>query len=279
MGSPPLSPSALPDRSDVLEVLGRVGYAVKGAVYALLGLVALDAALTPSSPEGSAGLFRWLSGGVFGDLVVGVLAVGLGAYSLWRLALAVLPPQTEDAGAGKRAYFVASGGVYGFLCYQATKLLLSDSTGDTFGGADPGRGPNGAEVRTGALLSLPYGRIIVGALAAVLLGYAARQFYRAYATPFTERLDLHKLTPTARTWTVRLARAGMAARGVVYVVAAGFLAASAWRASSEASGGLGEVLVTLKAQPFGPYLLGAVAVGLVGYGVYCGLSARYRRYG
>jgi hypothetical protein len=259
----------MPDRSDVLETLGRVGYAIKGLVYLLLGFIALDAALTPSSPEGSSGMFRWVAGGPLGNVVLGVLAAGLAAYALWRTALALLSPPGEGVGAGKRAYYAFSGLTYGLLAYQAGAFLLGDGGG--------GRG--GAEERTGVLLSLPYGRVLVGGVAAVILAFGIRQLYRAYAITFTDRLDLHHLSPTSRTWAVRLARAGMAARGVVYLLVAGFFASAAFRSSEEASGGLKKALMTLKEQPFGPYLLGAVAVGLVGYGVYCGLNARYRRYG
>ncbi|MCP3141459.1 DUF1206 domain-containing protein [Pyxidicoccus sp. QH1ED-7-1] len=43
------------------------------------------------------------------------------------------------------------------------------------------------------------------------------------------------------------------------------------------AGGLGEALTALAEQPFGPWLLGAVALGLVAYAVYQLLEARYRR--
>ncbi len=41
--------------------------------------------------------------------------------------------------------------------------------------------------------------------------------------------------------------------------------------------GLGGALRTLARQPFGPYLLGAVAVGLVAYGAFMFVMARYRK--
>jgi hypothetical protein len=41
--------------------------------------------------------------------------------------------------------------------------------------------------------------------------------------------------------------------------------------------GLGGVLASLAEQPFGPWLLGLVALGLVAYGLSMLLAARYRR--
>jgi hypothetical protein len=41
--------------------------------------------------------------------------------------------------------------------------------------------------------------------------------------------------------------------------------------------GLGGALATLAQQPFGPWLLGVVATGLVLYGLFMMVQARYRR--
>ena len=50
-------------------------------------------------------------------------------------------------------------------------------------------------------------------------------------------------------------------------------------ATSAATGhrGLGGALDTLAAQPFGTFILAAVALGLAAYGVYCWFNARYRQ--
>jgi hypothetical protein len=41
--------------------------------------------------------------------------------------------------------------------------------------------------------------------------------------------------------------------------------------------GLDGALKTLRDQPYGPYLLGAVALGLVAFGLYGLAEAKYRR--
>lgn len=41
--------------------------------------------------------------------------------------------------------------------------------------------------------------------------------------------------------------------------------------------GLGGALQTLSRQPFGPYILGTVALGLIAYGTFMFVVARYRR--
>ncbi len=46
---------------------------------------------------------------------------------------------------------------------------------------------------------------------------------------------------------------------------------------AEEARGLGGALQTLARQPFGPYILGTVALGLVAYGAFMFVMARYRR--
>ena len=55
-----------------------------------------------------------------------------------------------------------------------------------------------------------------------------------------------------------------------------FLAQAAWQVKPEEARGIGGALATLLEQPFGPWLLGAVALGLAAYGLYMLAEARYR---
>ncbi|MFL6257903.1 MAG: DUF1206 domain-containing protein, partial [Pyrinomonadaceae bacterium] len=46
---------------------------------------------------------------------------------------------------------------------------------------------------------------------------------------------------------------------------------------AEEARGLSGALRALEQRPYGPYVLGAVALGLVAYGLYMFVEARYRR--
>ena len=78
-------------------------------------------------------------------------------------------------------------------------------------------------------------------------------------------------------WATRTGRLGFAARAVVYFILGGFLIQAALRANPQAAGGLGEALQRLAQQPYGQILLGAVAIGLVCYGFFAIVLARYQR--
>lgn len=80
-----------------------------------------------------------------------------------------------------------------------------------------------------------------------------------------------------RGWAVHVSRFGIAARGVVFAVVGGFLVAAAVRADPGEARGLGGALAALRDQPYGPWLFAAAALGLMAFGVYGLLLARYRQ--
>jgi hypothetical protein len=56
-----------------------------------------------------------------------------------------------------------------------------------------------------------------------------------------------------------------------------FLIQAAYRSNAGEAEGLGGALRALEQQPFGPWVLGVVALGLVSYGLYMFVMALYRR--
>lgn len=69
----------------------------------------------------------------------------------------------------------------------------------------------------------------------------------------------------------------LAARGIVFCIIGWFLIEAAKHSNAATAEGLDEVLQTLAQQPNGAWLLGIVALGLVAYGIYTIIQARYRR--
>ena len=267
----PTSPSARHARRHPIETLGRVGYAAKGVVYALLGVLAADAAFGAGGPEGQTGALRSLAGTSYGPFLLWALVVGLAAYGLWRFALAALDPERkgDDAkGLATRAGYVVSGVAYLGLAYTAYQIVAGGGAG----------GGDAAEERTATALGMPGGRWLVGAVALGVIGYGLYQFVRAYKASFMDDLALRGAAARNREWVRRAGQAGLAARGVVYVLVGSFLGQAALQDDADEAGGLDAALTTLQGQGYGPWVLGLVALGLVMYGAYCGVNAAYRRY-
>jgi phosphate/sulfate permease len=71
--------------------------------------------------------------------------------------------------------------------------------------------------------------------------------------------------------------AGHVARGAVFGLVGVFLAKAAIEYDPNEAVGIDGALAKLVQQPYGPWLLGLVAAGLIAYAVYCLVEARYRR--
>jgi hypothetical protein len=117
----------------------------------------------------------------------------------------------------------------------------------------------------------------VGLIGVVIIGFAFYQFYQTYSARFRQYFKLGELSVQQEKWATYAGRIGFAARGIVQSIIGGFLIVAAWQYDASEAGGLGKALQTLAQQPHGLWLLGCVAAGLIVYGLYSLVLARYRR--
>lgn len=243
----------------------RFGYAAKGVVYLLVGGIALQAALARGAVTDSEGALRTLLDAPFGRVLLGVMAFGLLGYALWRLYCAAANP--EHDGGLRRVYFGVSGLLYAGLAMEAARLALGNGGG----------GGDGASHWSAELLSKPFGGWILGAVGAIILGFGIGQLVHAWKAKLDDQLDLSRLEAGTRRAVVFVSRFGLAARGVVFVVIGVFVLRAALEFDPSQARGVGGALATLQRQPYGGLVLGAVALGLLAYGIYELVRARYRR--
>jgi Domain of Unknown Function (DUF1206) len=109
-----------------------------------------------------------------------------------------------------------------------------------------------------------------------VVGLGLRELYQAYKARFLKYLELDEMGEKVRKWTERGGRLGIAARGLVFGVVGTFLIRAALEHDPQEARGLGGALQTLARHPLGPWLLGAVALDLVAYGLFMASVARYR---
>jgi len=254
------------------ERLARIGYAAKGVVYIVVGALATMTALgVGGEAQGTQGAMRSIARQPFGTAMLSIVAFGLVAYVIWRWVQAVTDADdkgTKAKGIALRLGYAGSGFIYAGLALSAARIV--------FGARDDGR-PSAAESWTAKLMEFPYGNGLVILAALGVVGYGLYQCYKGYKAKFRKRLKTNEMSERGIVWATRSGRAGFIARGIVFLLVGGFLIQAAWHYDSTQAEGLDGVLQSLILQPFGPWLLGAVALGLVAYGIYMLIEARYRR--
>jgi hypothetical protein len=256
-----------------IKQLGRFGYAAKGIVYALVGVLAVQAALgRGGQTTDTQGALATLAQSPFEKVLLALIAIGLMGYAVWKLVQALLDTENKESdakGMAVRAAYAGIGVIHLGLALAAARLLLA-------GGGNQSS-EQSTQDWTARLMSQPRGQWLVALVGAVVIGFGLYQFYQAYKAKFREDLKLAEMSATEETWATRMGRLGYAARGVVFSIIGGFLIVAAIQAQPQEARGLGGALETLAQQPYGPWLLGIVALGLVAYGMFMLVEARYRR--
>lgn len=259
--------------STAVQVLGRVGMACYGAVYLLIGYLAVRIAVGGGGQEADGrGAIAEIGSTAGGDVLLWVLAAGLIAYGLWQALLAAVGYTWIDKPRRRTVKRVTSG----VRCVVGIALGVYAAR-FAAGSAEQGSGDQQQQEFTARLLGLPAGRFLVTVVAVVVLGVAVASVVNGVRRNFLRDLDLASLPAGTRRWVERLGRIGYVARGVVFGVVAVLIGYAALTVDPSRSGGLDAALRTLAAQPFGTVLLIVVAAGVVAFGVYCVGAARAQR--
>ncbi|CAN5425063.1 hypothetical protein BH10ACT11_BH10ACT11_08290 [soil metagenome] len=196
------------------------------------------------------------------------LALGLAAYALFRLVEVFTGAANEDGAKDvlERAASVVRFVIYGTLCVSAVRVI-----------ANAGASSGNEDKTTSTVFDLPAGVVIVFGAGAVMVGVGLYQAYNAATASFEDSLEMSKMSPAMRSTTHRLGIAGHAARSVVFVLIGGFLIKAAVEQKSSEAIGLDGALKEISQQSYGSVLLFIVAAGLLIFGAYSLIEARYRK--
>ena len=258
-------------QSQWVERLGRVGLVAKGVLYAVVGILAVKVALggREESPDRH-GALNAIAQQPFGRGLLLLLALGLSGYALWRLAQGLLDRDNEGEspkGLAKRAGAIARAGWYFLLAGLTVERIVDTNSG----------GGSNEQQATAGVFDLPLGRYLVYGAGLAFLGAAAFNGYRAVTCKFNKKLRTHEMGDAEEVAATGVGILGHLARMVVFGLIGLFLLRAAWEFDPREARGLDGALLELSQRTYGGLLLGAVAVGLLAYALYCFVQARYRR--
>lgn len=270
-----------PRLSVLVEWAARVGYGARGFVYLSAGALTLLAALDRiGDAVGTGGAAGWLAGQPLGRTWLVLLGLGLWAFVGWRLLQAVFNADHEGAdwkGWLTRAGQAASGVFYAVLASSVFEYL--DEYGEAGGGAAGGAAEQAESVaenqqKAAMVLDLPFGETLLVAAGLVILGVGVGNIVRAWRDDFSQTLACSEAVCRPASM---LARAGYAARGFAYLPLGVFVVLAGLRARVEAVTSTGGALDALEAQPGGEIVLMLTALGLMAFGAFAFVEARWRR--
>jgi hypothetical protein len=263
------SSSARATASDVqesrpLQALARVGFIVNGVLHVLIGAIALVVAFGGSGEASEHGALSQLASSPGGDIMLWVVTIGFWALALFQILETALERGTDKKAWQRRAREGGKALAYGALGFAAFEF----ARGAASGGKE-------AQTLSATILAAPGGVFLLFGVAVVTAAIGGYFIWKGVSRAFTS--DIAMPAGDLKKGTIRAGTIGYVAQGVAIIVVGVLFGVAAVTSDPSEATGLDGALKSLAELPFGPVILTVVALGLIAFGFYCFVRARYAR--
>jgi hypothetical protein len=265
----------------------RIGWAAKGIVYLLTGVLAFTIIADPfgsqngSQSEGGnsdqadpSGAVAKIAQQPFGEVLLWVLAVGLFMYALWRIVTVILPADVTGDSIIRRIGYIVSAATYVVLGLAAVSLARRPGSSD--GQNSQSQDSQVTEV-TQSVMEWTGGRWLVGVAGVVVIGIGAYFFWKGVSGSFENQLEHRSVGPFSWSVIRMMGRIGWIGRAAMMALIGVFVTRAAYQFDPDEARGLDDSLRRVADNSVGTILVVVVAVGLVSYGAYCVVSTPSRK--
>lgn len=256
--------------SDAFEYTARAGFAVSGILHLLVGYLIFRIALGSGGNADQSGALATLAQQTGGAVLLWIVAVGLFALGLWRVAEAIVGPRPgersdrtdDDTPAWKRVKSLGLAVVNVAIAFSAARFAM-------------GSGQQSSQQNAGLsaqMMQSGWGKAVLVAVGLGLVGVGGYHVYKGVTKRFCK-----DLRTSGGSGVTAVGITGYAAKGLV-LAGAGVLVILATLQSDPAKAtGLDAAVKTLGQAPFGKFVLILAAVGIAAFGVYNFVRARIGR--
>ncbi|MFJ6279110.1 DUF1206 domain-containing protein [Arthrobacter subterraneus] len=245
----------------------RAGYVAAGLLHILIGIIAVRVAAGGSGSADQNGAMASLAGTPGGGILLWACFIGCSALALFLLSEVLFPPK-RISGKDKLKFRLKDGGkavVYAAIGIAFARYAMGGSGSSS-----------STQSTSAALMANPGGVALLLAVGAGIFVVAGYFIYRGATGKFEDNLNGKPSGSAGRAVTM-LGTVGYVAKGIALGVLGLLLIIATVKNNPEESTGLDGALKSLQEQPFGIWILGAVALGLIAYGLYMIVRARYQR--
>ena len=252
-------------RSRPYHALIAIGLASYGLLHLVLAWISIQIVIWRRGDASSEGALSQLRQQPLGEVLLWIMAIGLFTLTVWQAVEATIGRDQPSRDGRLRRRLTSAGRA---VVYFALGLLaVGVAVGSTSSSGE------GEETFTAKLMGVPFGRVLVAAVGAVVIGIGVAQIVKGVKQSFIEDLD-RDAPPVVR----RLGTVGYCARGVALSIIGVLFGWAAITYDPEKAGGMDDALSAIRDQPFGSVLLTIMAAGLACFGLYCFFWARMARY-
>lgn len=252
-----------------IKKIARAGYLAKASVYAITGILTFLAAFNLGGEKaGQNQVLEFLAKQPFGNALLILLGLGLISYAFWRFTQAISDP--EELGTNKKAklrraaFFISGISYLGLAGLAFMQVLGLGSSGDS---------------DTSSFLVTKTGLFLLAVFGAIFASRGIYQFIRIKKTNFSKKFQTGSMQDERQRKIIKnAAYIGMISRGIIFLIIGFFGIHAAITSNPSEMKDTAEAFSFIEDSAYGAWLLGFVAAGLIGYGIYTFMMARYRRF-
>lgn len=255
-------------QAQYIKRIAQAGLIAKGAVYVLLGLLAFMAAFEFGGKRNNeatqTGALNFLYDLPAGSVLLIIVAAGLLCYSFWR-GLQTFREGRNQKLTNRLRYFLSG------LTYLAFALTAVRIAGGEKSSGDQNQG------FAMELMNKPFGQLLVGLCGLILAAVGVYQIYYGLSEKYRKHVQNLSLQTQQASLLLRSGKVGYISRGVVWVVIAFLFLRAAFHAAASEAGNTAKAFRFIESSPYGSPLLGLLGLGLIAYGIFNFIRAKYER--